>query len=94
VIPEISPDTTAAKEAAGAALPRISLQVGVFHKFSQARRAQKCITSKLYLQVEIVPQWEYYRVLVRGFHSREETYKYYPELAGIGHPGISLIEEK
>jgi cell division protein FtsN len=72
----------------------ISLQVGVYYRKGQAYRAQRRITSKLKLHVEVVKQWDYYRVIVRGFHSREETYKYYPELAGIGYPGITLIEEK
>lgn len=76
------------------AKPTISLQVGVFHKKSQALRAQRRITAKLKLHVEVVEQWDYYRVIVRGFYTREETYKYYPELAGLGYPGISLIEEK
>ena len=74
--------------------PTISLQVGVFNRRSQALRAQRKITSKLNLPVEIVKQWDYYRVIVKGFYTREETYKYYPELAGLGYPGISLIEEK
>ena len=62
-------------------------------KKSEALRAQRRITSKLKLQVEIVQQMDRYIVLIRGFHTREETYKYYPELAGMGYPGVSLIEE-
>jgi hypothetical protein len=72
--------------------PSIALQVGIFHKESQALRAQRKITSKLDLPVEIVRQFDYYHVLVTGFFTKEETYKYYPELAGMGYPGISLIE--
>jgi hypothetical protein len=71
----------------------ISIQVGVFDKKSEAMKAQRKITSKLKLQVEIVEKWNRYYVLIRGFHTREETYKYYPELAGLGYPGVSLIEE-
>ena len=71
----------------------ISIKVGAFNKKSEAMRAQRRITSKLKLNVEIVQQWDYYIVLIRGFHSREETYKYYPELAGLGYPGVSLVEE-
>ena len=74
--------------------PTISLQVALFQKRSQALRAQKRITNKLNLPVEIVQQWDYYRVIVTGFYTREETYKYYPELAGIGYPNITLIEKK
>jgi hypothetical protein len=77
----------------GRSQPTISLQVAVYQKQSQALQAKRRITSKLNLPVEIVQQWEYYKVIVTGFYSREETYKYYPELAGIGYPNITLIEE-
>lgn len=73
-------------------VPSIALQVAIFVKESQALRAQKRIMSKLNLPVEIVKQFEYYHVIVTGFYSREETFPYYPELAGIGYPGITLIE--
>lgn len=70
----------------------IALQVAIFHKESQALRAKKRIESRLDVTVEIVKQWDYYHVLVTGFYTREETYQYYPELAGMGYPGITLIE--
>ena len=66
----------------------------MFYKQSDALRAQKRITAKLKLPVEIVKEYEYYHVIVKGFYTREETYKYYPELAGLGYPGITLIENK
>jgi hypothetical protein len=71
----------------------ISLQVGIFYKKSQALRAQRRITEKLKLPVEIVQVMDTYRVIVTGFYTREETYKYYPELAGLGYPSIMLIEK-
>ncbi len=71
----------------------VSIRVGVFVKKSEARRAKRKISSRLHLQVEVVQQLDRYIVLIRGFHTREETYKYYPELAGMGYPGVSLIEE-
>jgi hypothetical protein len=74
-------------------IPTISLQVGVFYKKSEALRAQRRITAKLKLPVEVVQVWDTYRVIVKGFYTREETYKYYPELAGLGYPSIMLIEE-
>lgn len=74
--------------------PTISLQVGTFYKESQAVRAQKKISSKLKLRAEVVKQWDYYHVIIPGFYTREETYKYYPELAGLGYPQISIIIEK
>ncbi|MCE5345627.1 MAG: SPOR domain-containing protein [Bacteroidales bacterium] len=73
--------------------PTISLQVGVFHKHSDALRAQRRIIAKLNLPVVIVQRWDYYHVLVTGFYTREETYQYYPELAGLGYP-VSLLIEK
>jgi hypothetical protein len=72
--------------------PAIALQVGIFPKRSDALRAQRRITSKLKLPVDIVLQWDYYHVIITGFFTREQTYEYYPELAGLGYPGISLIE--
>jgi hypothetical protein len=74
--------------------PTISLRVATYYKQSQALRAQRKIHSKLNLPVEIVKKWDSYIVIITGFYTREETYKYYPELAGLGFPGISLIEEK
>ena len=74
--------------------PTISLQVGVFYKQSEALRAQRRITAKLKLPVEIVKQYDYYHVIITGFFTREETYKYYPELAGLGYPSITVIENR
>lgn len=73
--------------------PTVALQVAIFVRESQALRAQKRIMSKLNLPVEIVKQFEYYHVIVTGFYSREETFPYYPELAGIGYPGVTLIPD-
>ncbi|MGB8491737.1 MAG: SPOR domain-containing protein [Bacteroidales bacterium] len=72
--------------------PTIALQVGVFHEYSKALRAQRKITTKLDLPVEIVQQWDYYHVIVTGFYTREQTFRYYPELAGLGYPGVTIIE--
>ncbi len=74
------------------AVPTISIRVGAFHNKRDALKAQRKITTKLKLNVEIVQQYDYYIVLIRGFYTRQETYKYYPELAGLGYPGVSLIE--
>jgi hypothetical protein len=71
--------------------PSVALQVAIFHRESEALRAQRKIMSKLNLPVEIVKQWDYYHVIITGFFTREETYQYYPELAGLGYPGITLI---
>ena len=74
--------------------PTISLQVGIFYKQSDALRAQRRISSKLGLDAEIIMVWDYYRINIPGFYTREETYKYYPELAGLGYTQISLVEKK
>jgi len=70
----------------------VALQVAIYHREAQALKARRRIMSKLNLPVEIVKQYDYYHVIVIGFYTREETYPYYPELAGIGYPGITLIE--
>jgi len=72
--------------------PKIALQVAIFHNESQAIRAQRKITAKLGLPVDIVRQYDYYHVIVTGFYTREQTIPFYPELAGMGYPGITLIE--
>jgi hypothetical protein len=74
-------------------IPEISLQVGIFYKRSEAMKARRIISAKLDLPVKIVRQWEYFRVIILGFSSREETFQDYPELAGLGYPNITLIEE-
>jgi cell division protein FtsN len=76
---EVKKDTSTVKPK-----PTIALMVNRYYKKSQAIKAQRKITKKLKLQVEIVPQWEYYNVIITGFFTPEETYKYYPELAGLG----------
>lgn len=72
--------------------PTINLQVGIFHKRSEALRAQRIITSKLNLPVEIVREWEYYIVFITGFKTREEMFKYYPKLAALGYPDSFMID--
>jgi hypothetical protein len=72
--------------------PSIVLQVDVFHDKTEALNAQKRITDKLNLPVEIVQEWEYYKVFVTGFQTTDEAYKYYSALAKLGFPKISLIK--
>jgi hypothetical protein len=74
--------------------PAIYLQVAIFYKQSQALRARTRIMSKLKLPVVIIEQWGFFRVIIPGFYTREETYKYYPELAGIGYPSILMIDRR
>ena len=74
--------------------PGVAIQAGVYYKRIQAIRAQRKIKRRLGLTVEIVQQWEMYRVLVTGFYTREEAFIYYPELAGLGFQQISLVEKR
>jgi hypothetical protein len=71
----------------------VNLQVGIFHRRSEALRAQRRITAKLNLPVEIVREWEYYIVLITGFKTREEIFKYYPKLAALGYPDSFMIDD-
>jgi hypothetical protein len=71
---------------------RIVLLVGIFHEKSDALQARKRIESKLKHSVIILQEWEYYKVLVSGFNSVEETAAYYPMLAKLGYPDILLIK--
>lgn len=75
-------------------VPTISLQVGIFYKKSDALRARRRIIAKLKLPVEIIMVMDTYRVIIPGFYTREETYKYYPELAGLGYPGAMVIDNQ
>jgi hypothetical protein len=73
--------------------PKISLLVGNFSRRTQAQKAKRTIESKLNLPVTITEQWDMYRVVVTGFFTVEETYPYYPELAGIGYNVMYIIDE-
>jgi hypothetical protein len=72
--------------------PGISLLAGSFHRKGKAYRAQRKITKRLSLPVEIVKEWEYYKVIIPGFSTIEETHRFYPELADIGYPDVLLLE--
>lgn len=74
--------------------PQFSLHAAVFNKESQAQRAVNRIQSKLNLPAVIIQQWDFYHVVIPGFYTREETYKYYPELAGMGFTEVYIIEKK
>ncbi|RLD36520.1 MAG: hypothetical protein DRI73_00565, partial [Bacteroidetes bacterium] len=73
--------------------PIFSLLVAVYTKMGQAKKAQKRIIDKLNLPVEIVEKFGNYSVVVKGFYTREETYRYYPELAGLGFTAIYILEK-
>ena len=86
------PDTTRLEEGLKIMEPQFALQVAVYPKRTQAMRAKRKIENKLNLPVVIIQQWDYYRVIITGFFTPEETYRYYPELAGLGFDSIMLID--
>jgi len=74
-------------------VPRFVLNAGTYYKRAQADRAKRKIEKNINLPVEIVEQWDSYRVVIPGFFTREETYPYYPELAGLGFTDIFVYEK-
>ncbi len=72
--------------------PELVLQVGIFHKKSQAQRAQKRISSNLNLPVEIIEEWDYFKVIIKGFKQIEDMYEYYPKLIDLGYPITNMDE--
>jgi cell division protein FtsN len=74
-------------------VPRFVLNAGSYYKRSQAERAKHKIERRLKLPVEIIEEWDSYRVVLTGFFTREETYPYYPELAGMGFTDIFVYEK-
>ncbi|TFH50275.1 MAG: SPOR domain-containing protein [Bacteroidia bacterium] len=73
-------------------VPGFVLHAARFYKRSQAERAKNRIIRKLGLPAEIIQEWDSYRVVVTGFFTREETFKYYPELAGLGYTEVYVME--
>ena len=74
-------------------VPRFVLHAGSYYKKSEAERARLRIERRLRLPVEILEEWDTYRVIITGFFTREETYPYYPELAGLGFTDIFVYEK-
>lgn len=90
----VTPDTTSGEVDGKPVLEvaPITLQVAIFYKRSDAVQAQRKIINKLQLPAEIIQEWNYYRVIITGFNTKEETYKYYPELTKLGYPSSYMIE--
>ncbi len=74
-------------------VPRFIIHVASYPRRPQAERAKLKIQRTLMLPVEIIEDWDRYRVVVTGFFTREETYPYYPELAGLGFSDIFVFEK-
>lgn len=100
----VQPDTINKQETENAAMPAFAeeipavsqstftLQVEVFHDKSKAMNAQKKIATAINLPVELVQEWEYYRLIVPGFKTTDDAIKYSSTIANLGYPNISLIE--
>jgi hypothetical protein len=87
VEPEIAIEETPPPE------PIFILHAGSYYKLSQAEKAKRKIENRLKRPVEIVPEWDSFKVIIPGFYTREETYPYYPELAGLGFTDIFVYEK-
>jgi cell division protein FtsN len=85
--PEVIIDETLPPE------PIFILHAGSYYKLAQAEKAKRKIESKLKRPVEIIPEWDSFKVIIPGFFTREETYPYYPELAGMGFTDIFVYEK-
>jgi cell division protein FtsN len=96
VILEIKPEVRPGEkpEEKAEEVPPVSMRVGEFLKKSQALKAQRKIQKMIGLESEITERWGYYYIIIGGFYTREETYKYYPELAGIGLTRIMIIDTR
>jgi cell division protein FtsN len=74
-------------------VPRFVLHAGSYYRKAEAERAKLKIERRLKLPVEVVEEWDSYRVMITGFFTREETYPLYPELAGLGFTDIFVYEK-
>jgi len=74
-------------------VPRFVLHAGSYYRKAEAERARLRIEKRLKLPVQIIEEWNTYRVVITGFFTREETYPYYPELAGLGFTDIFVYEK-
>ncbi|HOO98247.1 MAG TPA: SPOR domain-containing protein [Bacteroidales bacterium] len=89
-LPEVEPEEIKAPQIEVVA--PYALRAGEYIKKSQALRAQRKIRKVLDLESEIIERWGYYYIVIGGFETREDTYKYYPELAGLGITKVTVIE--
>src|SRR5690606_37222876 len=74
-------------------VPRFVLHAGSYYRKAEAERAKQRIEKRLKLPVEILEEWDSYRVIITGFFTREQTYPFYPELAGLGFTDIFVYEK-
>jgi len=73
--------------------PIFILHAASYYRLAAVEKAKRKIEKKLNLPVEIISEWDSYKVIIPGFYTREETYPYYPELAGMGFTDIFVYEK-
>jgi beta-phosphoglucomutase-like phosphatase (HAD superfamily) len=83
--PPVYPDSTSLQSP-------IILQVAIFFKRADALQAQRKIINKLKLPAKVIGESNYFRLIITGFSTKEETYKFYPELTKLGYPSSYMIE--
>ncbi|MEZ5019256.1 MAG: SPOR domain-containing protein [Bacteroidales bacterium] len=94
--PEIVPDRPVVVEEVAPApppVPRFVLHAGRYYRLREAERAKQRIERRINMPVQILEEWDAFRVVITGFFTREETYPYYPELAGMGFTDIFVYEK-
>ncbi len=96
VQPEIIPDQPVIVEEMAPTpppAPRFVLHAGSYYRLREAERAKQRIERRISMPVQILEEWGTWRVVITGFYTREETYPYYPELAGLGFTDIFVYEK-
>ncbi|MCU0457484.1 MAG: SPOR domain-containing protein [Bacteroidales bacterium] len=96
VQPEIIPDQPVIFEEVAPTpppAPRFVLHAGSYYRLREAERAKQRIERRISMPVQILEEWGTWRVVITGFYTREETYPYYPELAGLGFTDIFVYEK-
>jgi hypothetical protein len=74
--------------------PTICIRVATFDSRLKAEYARNRISSKLDMPAELLNRYDQYWIIIPGFYKPQETYRFYPELAGMGYPGVSIFDKK
>jgi hypothetical protein len=60
----------------------------------KAEYVRKRISLKLEQPAEVLDRYDQFWIIIPGFYKPQETFRFYPELAGMGYPGVSLFDKK
>jgi hypothetical protein len=74
--------------------PTICIRVAVFDSRLKAEYVRKRISLKLEQPAEVLDRYDQFWIIIPGFYKPQETFRFYPELAGMGYPGVSLFDKK